>query len=64
TPFINAPWLSAKVSALVLYIGLGFAALRLTHPLARRLAVGVAIGCYAYIVGVAISKTPLSWWAL
>lgn len=53
-------WLTAKVTALVLYIGLGFVALR--EGRSRRLRLGcwlAALVVLAYIVSVAVTKNPL-----
>lgn len=56
-PF-EAPWVSAKVAGLLLYIALGAQALR-GHTLRRRLAALAAALCtYAWIVSVALSKNP------
>lgn len=53
-------WLTAKLVALLAYIGLGFMALRLgkTKPI-RVAAFFGALLCFGYIVLVALSKTPL-----
>ncbi|WP_297528190.1 SirB2 family protein [Thiohalobacter sp.] len=56
------PWLAAKLVALLAYIGLGMRALRPGRPPAtRRLAFLSALGVFAYIVGVAVRRSPLSW---
>ena len=58
----NSPWLTAKLTALLLYIGLGFVALRLgrTRPI-RIAALIAAIACFAYIGLVAMTRSPLPW---
>jgi uncharacterized membrane protein SirB2 len=57
-PFVNA-WLTAKLVLLVVYILLGYAALR-GHTRARRLACLVAaLGTYGFIVTVARAHDPL-----
>ncbi|CAN7579310.1 SirB2 family protein [Massilia sp. LjRoot122] len=58
-PF-QAPWLSAKVLALVAYIVLGTVALKRGRtPQLRAAAFAAALACFAYIVAVAVSKNPL-----
>ena len=60
-PFVNA-WLSAKVTALLLYIGLGFIALHNgTNKLTRLIAWLAAQATFAYIVLVAITHNPYPW---
>lgn len=57
---LHAPWLSAKLVALVLYIGLGTVAIR--HGRTRGGRVGAWIGAqavFAYMVAVALTKTPV-----
>lgn len=55
-----APWLTAKVLALVAYIVLGTIALKRGRTRgARVLAFVGALGCFAYIVAVAVTKNPL-----
>jgi len=51
-------WLTAKVVALILYIGLGFVALRFGKT--RRIRIGAwlaALGVFLYIVGVALTHS-------
>jgi uncharacterized membrane protein SirB2 len=56
----KAPWLLAKIVGLVLYVGLGVLALRPGRPFAVRAAAWVAaLAMVAWIVSVAITKTPL-----
>ena len=53
-------WLAAKIAALFIYIALGSLALKRGKTLKiRRLAFGAALLTFAYIVGVAITKSPL-----
>lgn len=53
----TAGWLSAKLLALLVYIGLGFVALRLGRSKAIRVtALILALACFAYMVAVARSK--------
>jgi len=61
-PFVQ-PWLTAKVLGLVAYIILGSIALKRGPTLAIRAAAFVAaLTVFAYIVGVARARNPLSWW--
>jgi uncharacterized membrane protein SirB2 len=56
----KAPWLLAKIVGLILYVGLGVVALRPGRPFAVRAAAWVAaLAMVAWIVSVAIAKTPL-----
>jgi len=56
----SSGWLTAKLAALLAYIGLGFIALRLGRTKSIRVAAFIgALLCFAYMVLVAISKTPL-----
>ncbi|MBI4996231.1 MAG: SirB2 family protein [Rhodocyclales bacterium] len=58
-PFVDA-WITAKLAAVVLYIVLGFVALRATFPARLRLACGIgALATVGYVVGVALTKNPL-----
>lgn len=57
-------WLVAKLLGLVLYIVLGMIAMRFGRtPQVRTLAFVTAVAMFAYIVGAALSKSPLSWLA-
>ncbi|MCP5305798.1 MAG: SirB2 family protein [Chromatiaceae bacterium] len=58
----NSPWLAAKLAALLIYIALGFVALRLGKTYRVRAAAFVAaISCFAFIVAVAVTRTPWPW---
>lgn len=58
-PFVDA-WLTAKVIGLLLYIGLGFVALRFCRSKTIRLSAWLAAqAVFAYIVLVAISHDPM-----
>jgi uncharacterized membrane protein SirB2 len=60
-PFVQ-PWLTAKVFGLVGYIILGSIALKRGRTRAIRGAAFVAaLAVFAYIVGVARARHPLSW---
>jgi uncharacterized membrane protein SirB2 len=53
------PWLAAKIGALVVYIVLGSIALRRGRTRAiRGAALAAALATYAYIVGVALTRSP------
>jgi uncharacterized membrane protein SirB2 len=57
-PFVDA-WLTAKVFGLMAYIVLGAVALRPGRPRGVRAAAWVAaLAVYAYIVSVALTKSP------
>lgn len=59
---MQSPWLVAKLAALVAYVVLGSIALKRGRTLRIRLiALVFAVLSFAYIVGVAISKSPASW---
>lgn len=58
-PFVSA-WLTAKVIALVLYIGLGTIALKRGRSKRTRVAAWIAAQLVLlYIVGVALTRDPL-----
>jgi len=62
-PF-SQDWLLAKFSGLIAYILLGTVAIRRGSTLqTRMIAFVAALSVFAYIVGVALSKSPLSWLA-
>ncbi len=53
------PWLATKIGALVVYIVLGSIALKRGRTRAiRAVAFAAAVGTYAYIVGVALTRSP------
>lgn len=57
---LEVPWLEAKLVGLVVYIVAGTIALKRGRTAGTRAAAFVAaIGAYAYIVSVALSKDPL-----
>lgn len=58
TPF-NAPWLTAKIVALLLYIGLGLLAFRFARTTAQRLTAWLsALLVFCYIVAAAVTHDP------
>lgn len=60
-PFV-AGWLTAKVIALVVYIGLGMLALRFARTRRAQLAAWLAAqAVFIYIVAVALTRNPLPW---
>lgn len=61
----NAPWLTAKIVGLLLYIGLGVVALRSGRPArVRALAWIAALATFGWIVSVAFVKNPIGFLAL
>ena len=61
---VAAPWLSAKIIGLVVYITLGVLALRPGLPRPLRVAAWIAaLASFGWIVSVAISKNPLGLFA-
>ena len=64
-PVSQSPWLIAKLVALVAYIVLGTIALKRGRTMrGRAIAFVLAVTTFAYIIGVAIGKSPYSWLAL
>ena len=62
---LSAPWLTAKVCGLVVYIGLGVVALRPSVPPALRLAAWIgALATVGWIISVAVTKSPLGFLSL
>jgi uncharacterized membrane protein SirB2 len=56
----TAGWLTAKLVALLLYIGLGFVALRLGRSKPVRIAALLgALTCFGYMIAVAVTKSAL-----
>ncbi len=63
-PFVN-DWLTAKVVGLVVYILLGYMAIKGGKSFSQKLVAGIlSLLVAGYIVGVAITHNPLSWLAL
>lgn len=57
---LSLSWLSAKIIALLVYIGLGMVAFRFgATRQVRQVAFGLALLTAAYIVAVAYTKSPL-----
>lgn len=62
-PF-EQPWLTAKLSGLLIYIACGMAAFRFSRSRRQTLVFFVLALCaYAYIVSVALTRNPLAWLA-
>ncbi len=60
-PFV-APWLTAKLLALLAYIGLGMIALKHGRTRCTRIAAWIAAhGVFFYIVAVALTRRPWPW---
>ncbi|QXR37079.1 SirB2 family protein [Alcaligenes aquatilis] len=58
----NQPWLITKIVLLVVYIVVGsYAIKRGKTPFSRGVAALIAIAIFAYIVGVALNRSPASW---
>lgn len=63
-PFV-ATWLTAKVVALLAYIGLGMVALRYGRTPGMRVTAWIAaLAVFAYIVAVAVTRNAAPWTAL
>lgn len=61
---LQQPWLLAKFAGLLAYIGFGMVAFRFGKTATVQFAAfAAAVAAFAYIVGAAISKSPLSWLA-
>lgn len=59
---LQQAWLTAKVVALLIYIGLGFVVMRIARNQQQRMGAFVlALLTYAYILSVAINKVPIPW---
>ena len=60
----HQPWIAAKIVGLILYILVGTVAIkRGKTPTGRAVAAIAAVIIFLYIVGVAITKQPMSWLA-
>jgi uncharacterized membrane protein SirB2 len=61
---LQQPWLLAKFTGLLAYIGLGMIAFRFGRSREQRLLAFVAaLAVFGYIVGAALAKSVLSWFA-
>ena len=62
---LQLPWLVAKIIALLVYIGLGMVAFRFARSKSARLLAWLgSIGVFVYMLGVALNKSPASWWVV
>lgn len=58
----NQDWITAKLIALVFYVGFGTLAIkRAPTPVSKTIFFALAIATFGYIVGVAITHHPASW---
>ena len=61
---LQHPWLLAKFAAIFAYVGLGMVAFRFGRtPQIRSLAFVGAVASFAFVVGAALIKSPMSWLA-
>lgn len=61
---LSQGWLLAKFAGLIAYVLLGTIAIRRgSTPQIRKVAFVAALAVFAYIVGVALSKSAISWLA-
>ena len=64
-PVLDQPWLLTKFAALVVYVLAGMVALRRGRTIrVRAVAFALALTTFAYIAGVALSKSMTSWFAI
>lgn len=57
-------WILAKIIGVILYIAVGMIAIKKGKtPASRALAAALAVLIFFYIVGVALTHNPLSWWS-
>ncbi|MYN11601.1 regulator SirB [Pusillimonas sp. TS35] len=58
------PWILAKIIGVLVYIGVGTVAIKRGRtPMTRAIAALFAIAIFVYIVGIALSHSPASWFA-
>ena len=63
-PWMQLPWLLAKFAGLTAYVGFGMVAFRFGKSEEIRLIAFVAaVASFAFVVGAALTKSPLSWLA-
>ena len=61
-PVLSMNWLLAKFAGLVVYVLAGTVAIKRGKTREIRLMASIlAVGVFAWIIGVSIRKTPLSW---
>ena len=62
---LGSAWMLCKIAGLIIYIVLGTVALKRGKTrTVRKTALGAALLVFAYIYGVALSKSPASWLSL
>ena len=61
-PVLSTPWLLAKFAGLVVYVLVGTVAIKRGKTREIRLMASIlAVGVFAWVVGISIRKSPLSW---
>lgn len=55
----NQPWILAKLIALIVFIALGIVTFKASNISIGKASWVLALGVYAYIISVAITKSPL-----
>jgi uncharacterized membrane protein SirB2 len=61
---LSQPWLLAKFTGLIIYVVLGAIAIKRGPTMQIRITAFVsALAVFAYIIGVAMTKSPASWLA-
>lgn len=55
----NQPWILAKLIALIVFIALGIITFKAANKSVSKISWVSALAVYAYIISVAITKTPL-----
>ena len=61
-PVLSTPWLLAKFAGLVIYILVGTVAIKRGKTREIRLTASIlAVGIFAWVVGISVRKSPLSW---
>jgi len=62
---LTTPWLGAKIGALIFYIALGAQVIKQRgNRLFQGACFALALSTYAYIIGVAFSKSAMPWASL
>lgn len=56
-----APWFATKLLLVVLYIGVGIAAMRASRPAAARTLHAAALLTWFLLLGTALNRHPLGW---
>jgi uncharacterized membrane protein SirB2 len=62
---LQQPWLMTKIIALLIYIGIGSVALKAGRSKRQKIIAWLlGLVTFTYIVAVALTKSPLGWFAL